>query len=69
MQTITQWEIFNMYLLKILKAKTCGDLFTNDPARAKIEYKAMVKEIHPDICEDRRYTARQYQTEAQADLL
>ena len=43
-----------MYLLKILNAKTCGDLFTNNPVEAKIEYKAMVKEIHPDICKDER---------------
>lgn len=54
MKTTKCWVIFNMYLLKILRANTCGDLFTNDPVKAKAEYRMMVKEVHPDVCKDER---------------
>ena len=43
-----------MYLLRILEAKTCGDLFTNDSTKAKAEYRTMAKAIHPDVCKDER---------------
>lgn len=43
-----------MSIAKILKARTCDDLFTNDPAKAKAEYRIYAKEIHPDICKDER---------------
>lgn len=41
-----------MYIQRILNAKTCGDLFTNDPQKAKNEYRMMAKAIHPDICNE-----------------
>lgn len=43
-----------MSIAKILKAGTCDDLFTNDPVKAKAEYRTYAKEIHPDICKDER---------------
>lgn len=34
---------------KILKAKFCGDIFTNDEAIAKKEYRELSKKFHPDV--------------------
>ena len=34
---------------QILKAKKCGDLFSNDANKAKEEYRILAKKYHPDI--------------------
>ncbi len=44
----------NQTIVHILSAKKCGDLFSFDAATAKLEYKTMAKEIHPDLCDDQR---------------
>lgn len=46
-----------MNIGKVLKAKKCGDIFSNDTDKIKEEYRKLIKEYHPDV--NRDSTARE----------